>query len=139
MHTMKRGGTCGKKDGHKGRCIGKEAYVKARKASSDWYYEHKVEKREERAAYMRNYNRTRHARVIALYGDCCADCGSTDRLEIDHIYGGGLVHLKEMFNGQQGSFYVWLLENHPAGFQVLCRSCNVGKENRARAKRGRTQ
>lgn len=56
---------------------------------------------------------TRHA-ILARDGHRCRRCGATERLHVDHI--------KPVSAG--GS-------NEPANLQVLCRTCNISKGNRA--------
>lgn len=70
------------------------------------------------------------AAARALYGEACACCGTVESLAVDHVYGGGPRHLREMFGGYSDAFYRWLLDNHPAGFQVLCQRCNSSKGSR---------
>jgi hypothetical protein len=46
-------------------------------------------------------------------------------LQVDHINGGGGKHKRSMNNQ---SIYRWLVEhNFPAGFQILCSNCNIGR------------
>lgn len=65
--------------------------------------------------------------VVSWYSDtanCCACCGFSDirALCIDHIYGGGSRHVKQI---GIGTLYGWLKRNNfPPGFQVLCHNCN---------------
>lgn len=66
------------------------------------------------------------ALVFDHYGRVCVCCGAGPQalLCIDHVAGDGKRHRLEV-----GSrFYKWLVEHEfPAGFQVLCRECNVSK------------
>lgn len=70
--------------------------------------------------------------VLNAYGGPkCAWCGETELrfLELDHIDGGGRQHLREINSGGRiasgTALYCWLKKNNfPAGFRVLCRSCN---------------
>ena len=65
--------------------------------------------------------------VFDHYGRVCAcpGCGATDDLTIDHVNGGGEQHRRQL-NGM--NLYRWLVvTGFPAGFQVLCRSCNLAK------------
>lgn len=99
----------------------------------------------ERIAYF-DERRKQHPEAIREQGRCCAQklktevlkhycpelrcerCGFNEHLaglSIDHIYGGGNKHRKQI--GSM-SFYRWLKKNHyPDGFQVLCMSCQCVK------------
>lgn len=58
----------------------------------------------------------------------CACCGEKmlHFLSLDHINGGGAKQRKETGGG---GFYTWLRRhNYPAGFQVLCHNCNLGRQ-----------
>ena len=62
----------------------------------------------------------------------CANCGynTFNALVIDHAYGGGNRHKKEIKKSGGGKFYHWLKKNkYPLGFQVLCWNCNFLKSN----------
>jgi hypothetical protein len=70
--------------------------------------------------------------VLTHYGKgklACVRCGFSDvrALCIDHIYGGGTKHFKEL--GRYGNaFYYWLKNNgYPEGYQTLCFNCNMIK------------
>lgn len=69
--------------------------------------------------------------VFAAYGGFkCACCGETEPLflTIDHINNDG--HEQRRNGDYRGgtAFYQWLKKNHfPAGYQVLCMNCNLGK------------
>lgn len=67
------------------------------------------------AQQRRRYHALRTQAIEALGGKC-ARCGSTDRLEIDHIDGGGKVDRKA--RGQL-AIYRAIAAGEP-GFQVLC-------------------
>jgi hypothetical protein len=72
--------------------------------------------------------------VFDHYGRACAcpGCGATDDLTIDHVNGDGKQHREAVFgrsNAAGWQFYRWLIRNgFPAGFQVLCKSCNASKK-----------
>jgi hypothetical protein len=73
--------------------------------------------------------RTRQA-VFDHYGWHCACCGSTERLEIDHVNGGGTEHRRKERLPSGLAFYRWLIRNNfPDGYQALCRSCNASKRS----------
>lgn len=71
--------------------------------------------------------------VFAHYGGYMCACCAEDEpsvLTIDHIHNNGGEHRKALggrrFSGQK--FYIWLRRNgFPAGYQVLCWNCNIGK------------
>lgn len=75
--------------------------------------------------------RARRIEALQAYGGlipACACCGETGLLflSLDHVNGGGRQHRRETGGG---GFYVWLRKNnYPAGFQVLCHNCNLGRE-----------
>jgi hypothetical protein len=50
-------------------------------------------------------------------------------LVIDHVFGGGNSHRREL--GYSGSpFYYWLVKHgYPDGYQVLCHNCNFAKSH----------
>jgi hypothetical protein len=84
-----------------------------------------------------SYDRLRDA-VFSHYGRCCACCGSTADLTIDHVDGTGTQHREELYgNAHCGGvhFYKWLVEqDFPGGYQVLCRSCNSSKRRGAQCR-----
>lgn len=70
--------------------------------------------------------------VFAAYGGYkCACCGESERLflSIDHIDNNGAEERKSgLYSGSGYSFYRWLRKSgFPAGYQVLCMNCQVGK------------
>ncbi len=86
------------------------------------------------ASCTKLYNRERAQQikmeVLHAYGLHCVCCGiqHTEFLCVDHIDGGGEAHRKEV-GGGSSKIYRWLKKNNfPPGFQVLCASCNLGKE-----------
>lgn len=72
------------------------------------------------------------AEVIAAYGGVCAQCGSTDDLQIDHVDGDGGEHRRQVTGNHRCTrgLYLWLRRN---GFpnewrmQVLCHGCHLAK------------
>lgn len=91
------------------------------------------------AAQERERRASIRAQVFAHYGDACACCGTAERLTIDHVNGDGAQHRLELFGDPQGAsatqFYFWLIQNgFPAGFQVLCRPCNISKRRGERCR-----
>lgn len=77
------------------------------------------------------YLRLRDQCFAAYGGYECSCCGETERvfLSIDHVYGKGSQHRREIKkSGQANNLYVWLRRNKfPSGFQVLCMNCNLGR------------
>lgn len=126
---------------------------------------HNQQKRERRAndpewarrdamrAHKRERNRAwlRRALVLAIASDGkmrCVECGCSDvaQLEIDHIHEDGEIHRKscgwkDRKKGARGNcvkrnrYYKSMLESACDDLQVLCRSCNIAKSIRHRAKR----
>ena len=84
----------------------------------------------ERDKTKRNQDRVRRE-VYAAYGTVCACCGEAETkfLSIDHINNDGAEERRSGKYGSSGSaFYLWLRKNaFPAGYQVLCMNCQVGK------------
>jgi hypothetical protein len=73
-------------------------------------------------------NLRRKRQVIDAYGGRCACCGETELvfLTIDHINGDGGAHRKEL--GAKTVHLTWYIKNgFPAGFQILCANCHLGK------------
>lgn len=84
------------------------------------------------AEQKRKYQASHKERVLAHYGERCACCGAASDLSIDHIDGNGKRHREELFGQSQGragnGFYFWLVkQGFPAGYQTLCRRCNISK------------
>ena len=85
--------------------------------------------REEFLAYSKQYNKNLRLEVLIHYGgnppicNCCKE-SNIEFLCIDHIYGGGNKHFKQL--KKEGlSLYLWLKKNNfPGGFRVLCYNCN---------------
>jgi hypothetical protein len=86
------------------------------------------EMRARRRESKRGMRHTRRRKaVFDHYGRSCACCGYGESLTVDHIYGGGNWHRALVGDGSYG-FYRWLVVNEfPAGFQTLCKRCNVSK------------
>ena len=89
--------------------------------------------------YVQKYRRNLKVEVMQHYSgkqvpECANPYGQhkepyTDlrALTIDHVFGGGHKHLKQIGFGQ-GKFYAWLKRKHyPPEFQVLCFNCNLIK------------
>jgi hypothetical protein len=74
----------------------------------------------------RELHRRKRESVLNHYGGVCACCGECryEFLAIDHIYGGGHQHRKDISR----SIHEWLLPSGlPDGYRVLCHNCNCAK------------
>lgn len=70
------------------------------------------------------WSRLKSEALAAYGGPVCVGCGEdeVEVLEIDHIDGGGNKHRKSI---GQGNTYLWLKQQgYPAGYRVLCPTCN---------------
>lgn len=72
-----------------------------------------------------NIRRRRIAILLKLGGKCCR-CGFSDlrALQIDHIDGGGVHHLKSMGNGNSNDYHNEVRLNKDGKYQLLCANCN---------------
>ena len=64
---------------------------------------------------------------------CCAKCGENKYcvLQIDHKFGGGGRHKREVNCVDSIAFYKWIVRNNfPKGLQILCANCNTLKRYR---------
>lgn len=89
-----------------------------------------------REASRRSRQQTKD-RVFDHYGRSCACCGTTEKLTIDHVGGGGTQHRVEVLGRNQAGaqFYAWLVRTgFPEGFQTLCRRCNTSKHDGGRCR-----
>jgi len=137
--------------------MGEERSVKQRKAA---YYLENADKIKQRAAErykandtsikkrVANYRCTnsevikqrRHQatklirlKVISHYGLKCSTCGE-DRigaLQIDHIFGGGRQHIKNIRADLTSHLYHQYIKtgDFPPEYQTLCANCNIKKHN----------
>lgn len=70
--------------------------------------------------------------IIAHYGGKCVCCGELEYyfLGVDHINNNGAEERRTTKNGTGVIFYHWLKKNnYPNGYQILCHSCNQGKQS----------
>jgi hypothetical protein len=77
--------------------------------------------------WEKDYRRHRKQEIINHYGGQCDCCGEKhiEFLCIDHIYGGGNKHRRELKISSGEKFYRWIVKNnYPDGFRVLCLHCN---------------
>lgn len=153
-HWMPRAKTtCGRTAGHGGEHRSTECLAAKAKRQRNYHQENREERLESQRDYYQenhesvresqwgyyqanqdsiaerqhNYRQELHAQVLAIYGTECSCCGSTEDLQIDHILGGGRKHKESLGGGWP--LYVWLRDNEPMGFQVLCATCNVSKRD----------
>ncbi|MEV7389630.1 hypothetical protein [Streptomyces sp. NPDC091215] len=79
----------------------------------------------------RNARRKERLEALRAYSSetpACVCCGESGLLflSLDHVGGGGHKHRQETGGG---GFYIWLKRHdYPAGFQVLCHNCNLGRQ-----------
>lgn len=73
--------------------------------------------------------------VFQHYGNSCACCGETGFLflSMDHVENDGAEHRRKIWGspvrGCGYAMYSWLRRNnYPAGFQILCGTCQQGKK-----------
>jgi hypothetical protein len=72
--------------------------------------------------------------VMAEYGGKCVCCGEANLgfLTIDHVYGNGTQHRKEIFGDRKAGIhmYRWLKKQGfpKEGYQVMCFNCNLGRQ-----------
>ncbi len=92
-----------------------------------------------RNAYMKKYMQPylkrryddRRARAVELLGGCCAECGSTDRLQFDHVD----PSTKEFEIADRIAQYAWpRIIAELAKCQLLCFDCHVAKHTSLQAK-----
>jgi hypothetical protein len=70
------------------------------------------------------------AAATRIYGGCCVRCGATERLEFDHIDGGGEVHRSR--EGHRQIMRRAVVQGTPltdVAIQLLCRTCHAAKSN----------
>ena len=102
---------------------------KINKQTRDRYY-----KNHEKAIESgKKYREKVRLQVIEHYSkekNCCELCGMADIdvLTIDHIFGGGRKHRKEL-KGQR--IDNWLIKNNfPEGYRILCMNCQLKEKKR---------
>jgi len=104
------------------REYGREYARRRREASPEW-----AAMADER---VRQWRARATTQVFGHYGTVCACCGTTEKLSIDHIVGGGEAHRKEVAASGGAQFYAWLIRNDfPTGYQTLCVPCNTSKRD----------
>lgn len=136
--------TCGKCPPKEGITICEDCSARLTKDSAKRYHKRKEAElcsycgRERAPGYVvcryhldtyRDYRAQIKLEALTAYGGVkCVGCSEAtfEILEIDHIEGGGCKHRKEVNCGGGGhGFYQWLKRNnYPAGFRVLCPTCN---------------
>jgi hypothetical protein len=103
-----------------------------------WRAENYEEYRTANRRHVRADRERLRLEVLNAYSDdtlSCACCGTGGHmwfLCIDHIDNSGAAHRRELFGdaarGASDRLYRWLRNNNfPAGYQVLCWTCNMAK------------
>jgi hypothetical protein len=127
------------------RCL----YVLYREKHLDYkkryYLKHKQEirdyqrnNREKLLIGQRKRQHNHKIKVISHYSNGTMECANPfgehkepyktmDALSIDHINGGGTKHRLNRMYGHSGSYYWYIKNNYPEGFQVLCMNCQFIK------------
>lgn len=128
------------------RCL--DCFLTARREYGRRRYQKHPELRERaKAKYQadpekfREQNRRYYAMYLAgalqVYGGCCARCGSTDRLEFDHVNGDGAEHRRREHNQSMLRHIALTGQRLPdVDLQLLCHEHHWEKtlaERRARA------
>ena len=76
--------------------------------------------------YMQRRYRKRRAQVILKLGGCCAVCGTTEDLEIDHIDRATKTYnVAHIFSANEEKFWAEISK-----CQLLCEKCHKEKTNR---------
>lgn len=113
---------------------------RCREYNHRWY----IANRERAASYARAYARRIRAEVLAAYGTSCVRCGSTERLELDHVNGDGRAHGIAIGAPEHGGLRFWLAlkkRGWPTDppIQVLCCTCHRRKGIEAERELARLQ
>lgn len=82
------------------------------------------------ADYRRWWYGDRRSTLVKKLGGKCVHCGSTRRLEIDHIHGRDYV-ARELSSNQRLCLY--FREAREGKVQLLCKRCNVLKGSPGRS------
>ncbi len=116
----------------------RRSYEANREARLEWQRQYREANREVLRARVAASEAKPRAAVFAHYGTACACCGTTGRLTIDHVNGGGAEHREQLFGtARKGGtpFYRWLIrQGFPDGYQVLCAACNASKQTGERCR-----
>jgi 5-methylcytosine-specific restriction endonuclease McrA len=87
---------------------------------------------EKKREYQRAWLLARRNRGVALLGSCCADCGSFDNLEFDHIDPETKDSRLKGSDRGTGSLWSWSwerIEIELAKCQLLCTACHKKKSS----------
>lgn len=84
-------------------------------------------------AYMRRRYRQRREMAFYVLGDSCWECGSTSKLEIDHIDSNSRL-VRTWWNLAWDKFLIELTK-----CQVLCQDCHIDKTEQDMRIRSRKQ
>lgn len=90
------------------------------------------ERRRRKKRKLRARHRLARGKALTLLGGRCARCGTTDRLEIDHVHGDAYVERRHSADARKSNptYYHRILRSVLADekrYQALCRSCNLAK------------
>lgn len=87
-------------------------------------------RRNENPAAYKGYDKVKYDKnkqaVFDHYGHACTYCGATEHLHVDHINGDGKAH-RDATKLRIEQFLV--ANNFPQGYQILCRQCNIAKQD----------
>jgi len=115
------------------RVVTREYYQKHRKSIIEWnnkyYQEHKIEKKEDKKIYMKNYNkrlRIKAMNIISNNNLNCVRCGCDDirLLEINHKNGGGHKESEKGIKSTQYYLSICKGIRKTDDLELLCRVCN---------------
>ncbi len=87
------------------------------------YTNYNILNREKIKKYCKDHHKEKRMIVLNHYGLSCKCCNESniEFLCIDHIYGGGNEHRREI----NGNLYKWIIKNNfPDFFRTLCHNCN---------------
>lgn len=76
------------------------------------------------AERMRRLRARRWAKLLEMLGGKCAECGATERLEIDHLY-QRTWNSSKTYSAQR--LRIQIAEAEAGKVQLLCRTCNARK------------
>lgn len=79
------------------------------------------------AKRQKEWARRERTRIMAILGNVCAECGSTDSLEFDCIFPQGDKHHKLATDSRMCFYRVQLAREN---LQLLCTDCNSEKSLR---------
>lgn len=126
----------GRKYYAKNRAKQKAKTMKWRRANIDKWNSYMTAYRDRDRKFYNDYQRQHRdktrAEVIAGYGGRCVRCGTTEKLEIDHVNGDGWRERADSEKRVVGYMLLALIKRngYPKDYQLLCRTCNKEKAMR---------